>query len=64
MRDGKARIGADLTAPPLRFRDKDENPTGMGIEILMLMLDDIGVEAEFVDNAVRADICRFGIRQV
>lgn len=49
MRDGKARIGADLTAPPLRFRDKDGNPTGMGIEILMLMLDDIGVEAEFVE---------------
>ena len=45
----KARIGVDLNNKPLRFRDENGKPSGLGIEYLELMMKDLGVEPEYVE---------------
>lgn len=49
VRTKKARIGVDLTSAPLRFKDKDGKPTGMGIELLDLLMKDIGTTPEYTE---------------
>lgn len=49
VRTKKARIGVDLTSAPLRFKDKNGKPTGMGIELLDILMKDIGTEAEYIE---------------
>ncbi len=48
-RTKKARLGVDLTSAPLRFRDANGKPTGMGIEFVELLMKDIGAEPEYVE---------------
>ena len=47
--EGTARIGVDLTFPPLQFRDDDNEPTGYNVELFKLMLADLEVEPEWID---------------
>ncbi len=49
IRTKKATVGVDLTSPPMRFRDSNGKPTGLGIELLDMLLKDIGTEAEYVE---------------
>ncbi len=49
VREKKAVIGIDLTNAPLRFRDSSGKPTGMGVELLELLLKDIGAEPVYVE---------------
>jgi ABC-type amino acid transport substrate-binding protein len=46
---GTAKIGVDLTFPPIQFRDDNDEPTGFNIEMFKLMLADLEVEPEWVD---------------
>jgi len=48
-RTKKARLGADLTSAPLRFKDANGKPTGMGVELVEMMMKDIGAEVEYVE---------------
>jgi polar amino acid transport system substrate-binding protein len=48
-RTKKATIGVDLNNKPLRFKDENGKPSGLGIEFLELLLKDIGVEPEYVE---------------
>ena len=47
--EGTARIGVDLTFPPLQFRDDNDEPTGYNVELFKLMMADLGVEPEWID---------------
>lgn len=49
IRTKKAVVGVDLTSPPMRFRDANGKATGLGIELLDMLLADIGTEAEYVE---------------
>ena len=47
----KARLGVDLTFPPLQFRDpKTKKPTGYMVEITDAMMKDLGVTPEYVQT--------------
>ncbi|CAN5355837.1 hypothetical protein BH23ACT7_BH23ACT7_07260 [soil metagenome] len=47
--DGETvRVGADLTFPPLQFKEGDE-PAGYTIELALQMLDELGAEVEIVE---------------
>jgi polar amino acid transport system substrate-binding protein len=46
---GTARIGVDLTFPPLQFRDENDEPTGYNVEMFKLMMADLEVEPEWID---------------
>jgi polar amino acid transport system substrate-binding protein len=46
---GTAKIGVDLTFPPIQFRDDNDEPTGFNVEMFKLMLADLEVEPEWVD---------------
>lgn len=47
----KARLGVDLTFPPLQFRDpKTNKPTGYMVEVTELMMKDIGATPEYVQT--------------
>lgn len=48
-RTKSAKIGIDLTFAPLRFRDASGKPAGYGVEVLTLMLKDLGVEPDYVE---------------
>jgi ABC-type amino acid transport substrate-binding protein len=48
-RTKKARIGVDLNNKPLRFKDANGKPTGLGIEFLELLLKDIGAEPIYTE---------------
>jgi polar amino acid transport system substrate-binding protein len=49
VKDGKAKIGVDLTFPPIQFRDSNNEPTGYNVELFKSMLNDLKVEPEWVD---------------
>ena len=47
----KARLGVDLTFPPLQFIDpKTKKPSGYMVEITELMMKDLGVTPEYVQT--------------
>jgi len=49
VKAGKAKIGVDLTFPPIQFRDANNNPTGYNIELFKMMMKDLKVEPDWVD---------------
>lgn len=54
IRDGDTvKVGADLTFPPLQFRDDEGNPAGYTVELAIEMLSDLNPDAEleFVEVA-------------
>jgi ABC-type amino acid transport substrate-binding protein len=49
-KDGKIRLGVDLTFAPLQFRDPDTNePTGYSIEVVKLLAKALDAEPEWVE---------------
>jgi polar amino acid transport system substrate-binding protein len=48
-RTKKARLGIDLSNPPLRFKNADGKPAGLMIEYLEILLKDIGTEPEYIE---------------
>jgi polar amino acid transport system substrate-binding protein len=50
-REKKARLGVDLSFPPLQFIDpKTKKPSGYMVQITELMMDDLGVKPEYVQT--------------
>jgi polar amino acid transport system substrate-binding protein len=49
VKDKKAKIGVDLTFPPLQFRDSNNEPTGYNVELFKMMMKDLEVEPEWED---------------
>ncbi|MFA5487706.1 MAG: ABC transporter substrate-binding protein [Candidimonas sp.] len=49
IRTKKARIGVDLNNKPLRFKDENGKPAGLGIDFLELLLKDIGAEPVYTE---------------
>ena len=47
-REKKARLGVDLSFPPLQFKDKSGKPSGYIVEITNMMMKELGVKPEFV----------------
>src|SRR5262245_29091192 len=41
VKDKKAKIGVDLTFPPIQFRDANNEPTGYNVELFKMMLKDL-----------------------
>ncbi len=58
---GTAKIGVDLTFPPIQFRDDNDEPTGFNIEMFKLMLADLEVEPEWVDVPFAEPVQRRGL---
>lgn len=51
VRTKKARLGVDLTFPPLQFIDpKTKKPSGYIVELTQLMMADLGVKPEWVQT--------------
>jgi ABC-type amino acid transport substrate-binding protein len=49
-KDGKIRLGVDLTFAPLQFRDpKTKEPTGYSIEVVKLLAQALGAKPEYVE---------------
>lgn len=50
-RTKKARLGVDLTFPPLQFKDpaNGNKPAGYSVDLAVSMLTDLGAEPEFVE---------------
>jgi polar amino acid transport system substrate-binding protein len=50
-RTKKARLGVDLTFPPLQFKDpaNGNKPAGYSVDLAVSMLKDLGAEPEFVE---------------
>jgi ABC-type amino acid transport substrate-binding protein len=49
-RDKKAKLGVDLSFPPLQFKDKNGKPTGYQVEITEMMMKELGVTPEYVQT--------------
>lgn len=50
MMDGETvRLGADLTFPPLQFKDDAGEPKGYAVELAIQMIEDAGAEWEIVE---------------
>ena len=45
----KAKLGVDLTFPPIQFKDSSGNPTGYQMELTIAMMQDLGVTPEWVE---------------
>jgi polar amino acid transport system substrate-binding protein len=45
----KAKLGVDLTTPPLQFKDSTGKPSGYMMDITNKMMSDLGVTPEFVE---------------
>jgi polar amino acid transport system substrate-binding protein len=45
----KAKLGVDLTFPPIQFKDSAGNPTGYQMELTQAMMADLGVTPEYVE---------------
>ncbi len=45
----KAKLGVDLTFPPIQFKDSAGKPTGYQMELTQAMMADLGVTAEYVE---------------
>ena len=51
VKSKKARLGVDLTFPPLQFIDpKTKKPSGYIVELTELMMSDLGVKPEWVQT--------------
>lgn len=50
VREGKAKLGVDLSFPPLQFKDDSGKPTGYQIEITEMMMKELGVTPEYVET--------------
>src|SRR5712692_59023 len=44
-----AKLGVDLTFPPIQFKDTNGNPTGYQMELTQAMMADIGVTPTYVE---------------
>jgi polar amino acid transport system substrate-binding protein len=49
-RDKTAKLGVDLSFPPLQFKDKSGKATGYQIEITEMMMKELGVTPEYVET--------------
>lgn len=49
-REKTAKLGVDLSFPPLQFKDKSGKPTGYQIEITEMMMKELGVTPEYVET--------------
>jgi polar amino acid transport system substrate-binding protein len=45
----KARLGVDLTFPPIQYKDAAGKPTGYQMELTEAMMSDLGVTPEYVE---------------
>ena len=45
----KAKLGVDLTFPPIQFKDSAGKPTGYQMELTQAMMADLGVTPEYVE---------------
>src|SRR5215475_798075 len=45
----KAKLGVDLTFPPIQFKDSAGKPTGYQMELTLRMMSDLGVTPEWVE---------------
>ena len=45
----KAKLGVDLTFPPIQFKDSSGKPTGYQMELTEAMMADLGVTPEYVE---------------
>jgi len=45
----KAKLGVDLTFPPIQFKDSAGKPTGYQMELTEAMMADLGVTPEYVE---------------
>src|SRR5260370_10415854 len=44
-----AKLGVDLTFPPIQFKDASGNPTGYQMELTIAMMQDLGVTPQWVE---------------
>ena len=44
-----AKLGVDLTFPPIQFKDSSGNPTGYQMELTQAMMADLGVTPTYVE---------------
>jgi len=44
-----AKLGVDLTFPPIQFKDSSGNPTGYQMELTIAMMQDLGVTPQYVE---------------
>jgi polar amino acid transport system substrate-binding protein len=44
-----AKLGVDLTFPPIQFKDSSGNPTGYQMELTIAMMQDLGVTPQWVE---------------
>jgi len=44
-----AKLGVDLTFPPIQFKDASGNPTGYQMELTIAMMQDLGVTPQYVE---------------
>lgn len=49
-RDKTAKLGVDLSFPPLQFKDDSGKPTGYMVEITEMMMKELGVTPEYVQT--------------
>ena len=49
-RDKTAKLGVDLSFPPLQFKDDSGKPTGYMVEITEMMMQELGVTPEYVQT--------------
>ncbi|MGI9111904.1 MAG: substrate-binding periplasmic protein [Gaiellaceae bacterium] len=49
-REKTAKLGVDLSFPPLQFKDDSGKPTGYQVEITELMMKELGVTPEYVET--------------
>src|SRR5438445_10311401 len=45
----KAKLGVDLTFPPIQFKDSSGKPTGYQMELTQAMMADLGVTPQYVE---------------
>jgi len=48
LKSGSVKIGLQLSVPPLKFRDKNNEPAGLCVDFAKAFARDLGVEAEYV----------------
>lgn len=49
-REKTAKLGVDLSFPPLQFKDDNGKPTGYQVEVTELMMKELGVTPEYVET--------------
>jgi polar amino acid transport system substrate-binding protein len=49
VRTKTAKLGVDLTFPPIQFKDSNGKPTGYQMEVTQQMMSDLGVTPEYVE---------------